>query len=79
MNEKLKTLIMQATKQTGSYEPAKALPYVEEELTPEEYDQAQDFLYFVTQNNLTFGHGNFDLVWDQWQAAEDHSGLDQNS
>lgn len=79
MNEKLKTLIMQGSKQAGSYEPAKALSSVQEEMTPDEYDLAQNFLYFVSQNNLTFGHGNFDQVWDAYQAAEDHSGLDQNS
>jgi hypothetical protein len=75
---KVKLLVLQATKQAGSYYPMAALTYIEEQLTYDQYNLVRDFLNFVVSNSLTIGTGNYDQVWGQFRLFGKHSGLDQS-
>jgi len=69
MNDKLKTLLHMAVKQSGTYDPEEALTYVEEQLTGEEFDLASEFLLWVHRNERTFGHGNFEDVFQEYKES----------
>lgn len=63
LSEKCKTLIGQAVRTFGTYDPDEVLPYIEEELTGAEYNTVNKFLSYLHTNNLCYGWGNFDEVW----------------
>ena len=49
-------LIRTAVKQSGSFDPLEALPYIEEDMTEEQYHDADDFLTWCHDNGNKFGH-----------------------
>jgi hypothetical protein len=51
----------------GGYDPNRALPFIEESLTPRDYDMVYMFLSWVHQNNKTFGRANYEQVFREWQ------------
>jgi hypothetical protein len=67
LGELLYYKLSQAVKMTGSYDPDKALPFIEESLTPRDYDMLYMFLSWVHKNNLTFGSANYEKVFKEWQ------------
>lgn len=72
MNRTLKTLLLMACKEAGTYDPDEVLPRIEEQLTGPEYDSANGFLAWVMkdEDNRHFGHGNIDTVFGQWLKAK---------
>lgn len=62
LSDKLKSEILRAVKQFGSYDPAEILSYIEEGLTLKEYTDATEFLTWVHTNGKHFGH-NIDEVY----------------
>lgn len=56
LSNKVATLIRSGVSTLGSYDLDEIMPYIEEELTPAEYDQAEAFLVWVTTFDKTFGH-----------------------
>lgn len=66
MTRNLRNLLLRAVKHSGSYNPDKALSFVEEEMTFEELHTATDFLSWVHQKEVTFGHGNIEEVYKQF-------------
>lgn len=69
MNAKLKTLILLAVKQAGSYDPDDALTFVEEQMTDKEYEQASMFLRWATVHEKTFGTATIDQRYEEYRAA----------
>lgn len=69
MNDKFKTLLLTALKHSGTYDPEETLPYIEEQLTGEEFDLASEFLLWVHRNERTFGHGNFEDVFQEYKES----------
>lgn len=62
LSDKIKSAILRAVKQFGSYDPAEIISYIEEELTLAELTDAVDFLKWVHTNDHHFGH-NIDEVY----------------
>lgn len=69
LTERLALFLTMGCKSAGSYDPNEALSSVEEQMTGEEYQIAQAFLKWLTENKRTFGH-NLPLVWAEYQAAQ---------
>lgn len=55
LSDRLDTLLRHGTKTAGSFDPSAALPCIEEELTPSEFEQAKGFLSWLKSNGRTFG------------------------
>lgn len=70
MNEKVQALLLQGVRTMGSFNPGLVLPYIEEQLTPTEYDTTHAFLSWVVDNGKTFGHGNLNAVFAEFQAQQ---------
>jgi len=67
LNRTFVTLLLQAVKSAGSYNPDECLHFVEEQMTLEEVKTAREFLRWVIQNGRHFGHGNIQAVYSDWQ------------
>ena len=61
-----KYLIKYAVSCAGTFDPDIVLDYVMEKLTLDEYKEAEAFLTWIHENNLTFGH-NFDSMYLQFK------------
>ena len=70
LNRTLSTLLLQAVKMSGSYNPDQTLHFVEEQLTLAEVKEARAFLTWVHANSRFFGHGNLPAVWNDWQITQ---------
>lgn len=70
ITEPMRTLILQAVKMAGTYDPDEALPAIEEQLTSEQAGIVRDFLSWVHDAGLRFGHGNIDERFEQWAGME---------
>ena len=70
LSSRLKTLILQAVKQAGCYDPEEALVYIEESLTVTEAVEIANFLAWVNENKLTFGTGNIDSRYAAYLEAK---------
>jgi len=55
LSEKLETLLRRGASAMGSFQPNILLPYIEEELTATEFNQAEAFLKCPVTNDKTFG------------------------
>jgi hypothetical protein len=66
LSEKLKTLLLMAVKQSGSYNPDDTLFYIEEHLTGQEYDTAKAFLTWIHQQDWYFGEANIKARYKEW-------------
>jgi hypothetical protein len=69
LSKRLQSLLIEAVKQEGSYDPEEALPYVEEQMTADEYKTAVAFLTWVNKNGKKFGHGNIQEVFAEFRKA----------
>lgn len=68
LSARLSLFLTMGCKNAGSFEPEKALIFVEEQMTRDEFDAARDFLTWVVANGRTFGH-NLPEVWREYQKA----------
>jgi hypothetical protein len=64
----LEALLHNGVKTIGSFEPDKVLPFIEEQLTSQEYETGYAFLSWVADNNKTFGW-NLPEVFNEFAAA----------
>lgn len=69
LTEPLRTLLLMAVRQTGSYDPDDTLPAIEERLTGPEYAVAEAFLRWVgaDREHRAFGHGNIERRYQQFR------------
>ena len=65
INSKCETLLREGVKVTGNFK--KALCYIEESLTPDEYKDIDQFTTWLDDNARTFGW-NLKSVWAEWIA-----------
>lgn len=70
LTEALKTILLMAVKTSGTYEPDTALSFVVEGLTPDQYRDAHAFLSWIQKEGKTFGWGNVNELWLQWQKTQ---------
>lgn len=68
LTDRLELFLLQSTKQAGTYDPNKALTYVEEQMTMPELKQAESFLKWVFENKKKFGHGTLRIVWAEFHT-----------
>lgn len=66
MPGKLQALVFMGLKTVGKKD---CLGYIEEQLTPSEYENVKGFLDYLEKNNLTVGYGNVDERWSSYKAA----------
>ncbi len=57
-----KALLLLAVKRVGTYDPNRAVPYVEESMTLRDAEIAWEFLAWVHANKLTFGRSTLDAT-----------------
>lgn len=65
----LQLLMLDGVKRAGSYEAQDVLLYIGEMLTAGEYQTCENFLNWVVSNGKTFGTGNINQVWNEYQAS----------
>jgi hypothetical protein len=70
LTEKLQTLLIDGVRRAGSYLPDNALPFVEESMTADEYENALAFLNWVNAHGKKFGHGNLQKIWAEWRKSK---------
>ena len=70
LSPKLRTLLIQAVQQCGSYDPDEVLLGVEEHMNSAEYHAASMFLTWICddESNRKFGTGNIDQRFQEWSA-----------
>lgn len=61
-----KERIIDAVKIEGSYAPNKIFYLFEERLFSEEVETVESFLNYIHNNNLAFGHGNYEMRVDEF-------------
>ena len=71
LGQRLYSLLSMSIKTSGSYAPDEVLPMIEEELTPNEYDQLEAFLTWVDKNNKKFGSGNYEERFKEFLGAKE--------
>jgi hypothetical protein len=64
------TLISEAVKCTGTFNPKKILCFFEESLYCHEFDEIEDFLSWVHANGKTFGSGNYEQVFSEYKKSK---------
>lgn len=69
LNDKIKALMIEAIKTTGSYAPNDTLFLFEERLTLKESEVVEKFLTWVAadEENRCFGTGNIDAVFTRFK------------
>ena len=69
MGEFLARMILIAVTRAGSYDPERALPFIEEQISRRELFFAREFLEWVHRDvaNRQFGHRNFDSRYFEFQ------------
>lgn len=68
LNRMLRSSLLWAVKQTGSYNPSDTLFLIEEQLTGTEALATEEFLQWCYDNKRTFGHGNIGKLWKEWRS-----------
>jgi len=63
------SLISAAVKTVGSYDPDEILYLFEEQLYVDDYDEVVEFLRWVHKKGKTFGHGNYEEVFTEFQES----------
>jgi hypothetical protein len=66
LNQKMEMLLIDGAKTCG-LDPEMILCHIEERLTFDEAVAIQGFLTWLVANKKTFGYGNIQLVWAQYQ------------
>lgn len=66
MNRALRNALLDGPKQTGTYDPKKILPVIEEHLTDHEYILVGGFLNWVWENDLSYGSEGIERMWQQY-------------
>lgn len=61
--------IERGAKTTGTHDPDVAMGIYEEQLTIAEYKMVEAFLRWCHENGKTFGHGNYEQRFAEWQKA----------
>lgn len=69
-------LISEGVKTFGTYDPDKILVAFEESLYIHEIEEIVSFLKWVHENKKTFGHGNYEVVFAEFKAAQEPFLLD---
>jgi hypothetical protein len=69
LTEKLEVLMSHAAKTWGLKDPIRAASIIEEDLTPNEYDEVLKFFTYCSLNNLGFGPANIQERWNQAQKS----------
>jgi len=64
------TLISEAVKCDGSYDPNEIFPFFEESLYMDESDIIWDFLEWCHRDNKPFGRGNYEQVFKQFISLD---------
>lgn len=72
----LYSMIAKALKCEGTYNPAKVLPHIEEDLTKEEYHILGDFLKWCHVKQKPFGHGNYNTRFLEWRRTKEGRQVD---
>ncbi len=67
LTDKIRTMMSMGRKATGNKQDA--LHYIEEYMTGEEYTTIKAFFDWTDRNDRSFGHGNVDRVWKDWQLT----------
>lgn len=70
LSERLQSLIHRGVKTFGTYDPEEVIVLFEEELTLDELEAAKGFLGWVHENGKTFGRGNINKVWREYQKQK---------
>lgn len=68
MKEPLRTLVLEGMKMAGSIDAAEVLTYIEEQLTPTEFREVEQFCKWLRKNSLTVGHGTISLRWEEFKS-----------
>lgn len=76
MDNTAKTLMFRSIKMMGTLDPCEVLSYIEEDLTLKQYRDIEGFLQYVNDNKLSFGHGNFDEVYNQYKKSKNNTRKD---
>jgi len=63
-------LMLQAAKIAGSLVPGEFLPCIEEQLTLDECRTVEGFLEWLNREKLSFGHGNLQARFADYQLAQ---------
>lgn len=66
--ELLFVLLRRGVKTLGMHDPDEVLNYIEEDMTPDEYNAAKAFLKWLVENNKTFGH-NIPQVFAEFEKS----------
>ena len=69
LTAKLSTLLLTGVQNSGGYKSDEVLMYIEEHLTPREYDNCKDFLDWCRLKRQKFGRANLASTWERWQAS----------
>jgi len=69
LSEKIKVLILDGVKTTGSFDPKETMVMFEEHLTVSEAEVIEGFMDWVNEDreNRAFGHGNIDARYMQYK------------
>jgi len=68
LDETALTLAVRGVKTFGTYDPDMIMPYIEEDLTIDQYYQIERFFSWLHENGLHFGSGNIGEVWAKYLA-----------
>jgi len=68
LNQKLELLLIQGAKQNG-LDVDGIMCQIGEYLTQPEYDAIEKFIKWLVANKKTYGWGNIQAVWKEWQTS----------
>lgn len=68
LSRRVKGLLMHALKQSGTYSPDATLPFIEEQLTGDNYATLWLFLKWAQENCKQFGHANVDAQYAEFRG-----------
>lgn len=74
LSRSVKSLVLQAIRLSGSYEPSECLHFIDEQLTRVEYQELESFLAWCGEGAHRFGHGNIDEVYTQYLTEQPMAG-----
>lgn len=66
LTPKLRTLLLMAAKDHGTYDPEVCLVSIEEQFNRADQETAIPFLAWVHEHNRPFGHGNIDARYREF-------------
>ena len=69
MREMFKHLLLLGVSRSGTFDPDETLYLIEESLTADEYDIAKKFLSWCHKNGKTFGSGNIESVFKEFNTS----------